>query len=189
VIFQRPARKQFVSRLSSLISRLLSPISHVSCSFAYLWPFCCCCCCCCCCCRVYFGFVLAVASFLFFCFAAVFFFVVPKSVSESFPFYFHPPHNNGQLFATGCCIVSWPFSDTRSKVKLMAVSFVKSIKLSVIWQIVWQLAGWSCLILFCLLRLLLLAAAFCHLNKIANVACVCVCVCAMDLQPRDTFVA
>jgi len=36
---------------------------------------------------------------------------------------------------------SWPFSDTRSKVKLMAVSFVKSIKLSVIWQIVWQLAG------------------------------------------------
>lgn len=29
-----------------------------------------------------------------------------------------------------------PFSDTRSKVKLMAVSFVKSIKLSVIWQIV-----------------------------------------------------
>lgn len=60
--------------------------------------------------------------------------------------------------------LSWPFSDTRSKVKLMAVSFVKSIKLSVIWQIVWQLAG-----PFCRKRATALFVTYCGRNGFAGV--------------------
>lgn len=66
--------------------------------------------------------------------------------SNPFPFHAHPhpqpPPPPLQPQLKELCSVflprdaMLPFSDTRSKVKLMAVSFVKSIKLSVIWQIV-----------------------------------------------------